>query len=89
MADAGYGEVTAFREALESPNLRYAVGVQSTMGLWVVGWADKGQAAAEAPDLGGHAALAGAPAGRLSAGGTLLPVVVIENHYSPLAPKTW
>ena len=35
VADAGYGDVTAFREALETRNLRYAVGVQSTMGVWI------------------------------------------------------
>ena len=35
VADAGYGDVTTFREALETRNLRYAVGVQSTMGVWV------------------------------------------------------
>jgi SRSO17 transposase len=34
VADAGYGDVTAFREALESRNLRYAVGVQSSTGVW-------------------------------------------------------
>ena len=35
MADAGYGDVTAFREELEKRQLRYAVGVQSTTGVWV------------------------------------------------------
>ena len=35
VADAGYGDVTAFREALETRKLRYAVGVQSNTGVWV------------------------------------------------------
>ena len=35
VADAGYGDVTAFREELEKRNLRYAVGVQSNTGVWV------------------------------------------------------
>jgi CBS domain-containing protein len=35
VADAGYGDVTAFREELEKRKLRYAVGVQSTTGVWV------------------------------------------------------
>jgi len=30
VADAGYGDVTAFREGLEKRQLYYAVGVQST-----------------------------------------------------------
>jgi SRSO17 transposase len=34
-ADAGYGDVTAFREELEKRKLHYAVGVQSTTGVWV------------------------------------------------------
>jgi SRSO17 transposase len=34
VADAGYGNVTAFREALEQRNLPYAVGVQSSTGVW-------------------------------------------------------
>jgi SRSO17 transposase len=33
-ADAGYGDVTAFREGLESRQLSYALGVQSTTGVW-------------------------------------------------------
>jgi SRSO17 transposase len=35
VADAGYGDVTAFREALETRKLRYAVGVQSNKGVWI------------------------------------------------------
>jgi len=35
VADAGYGDVTAFREQLEKRKLRYAVGVQSNTGVWV------------------------------------------------------
>jgi SRSO17 transposase len=35
VADAGYGEVTWFREQLEKRKLRYAVGVQSNTGVWV------------------------------------------------------
>ena len=35
VADAGYGDVTAFREGLESRKLRYAVGVQSNTGVWL------------------------------------------------------
>jgi SRSO17 transposase len=35
VADAGYGDVTAFREGLESRKLRYAVGVQSNTGVWM------------------------------------------------------
>jgi SRSO17 transposase len=35
VADAGYGDVTAFREGLETRKLNYAVGVQSTTGVWV------------------------------------------------------
>ena len=35
VADAGYGEVTAFREELENRKLPYVVGVQSTMGVWI------------------------------------------------------
>ena len=34
VADTGYGDVTAFREGLESRNLHYAVGVQSNTGVW-------------------------------------------------------
>ena len=36
VADAGYGNVTAFREALEQRNLPYAVGVQSGTGVWLM-----------------------------------------------------
>jgi SRSO17 transposase len=35
VADAGYGDVTAFREGLENRELRYAVGVQSNTGVWL------------------------------------------------------
>ena len=35
VADAGYGDVTAFREELEKRQLSYAVGVQSNTGVWV------------------------------------------------------
>src|SRR5260370_23920108 len=35
VADAGYGDVTAFREGLETRKLNYAVGVRSTRGVWV------------------------------------------------------
>ena len=35
VADAGYGDVTAFRAGLESRKLRYAVGVQSNTGVWL------------------------------------------------------
>jgi SRSO17 transposase len=35
VADAGYGDVTAFREGLEGRRLRYAVGVQSNTGVWL------------------------------------------------------
>ena len=35
VADAGYGDVTAFREGLESRQLRYVVGVQSNTGVWM------------------------------------------------------
>jgi len=34
VADAGYGDVTAFREGLESRKLPYAVGVPSNTGVW-------------------------------------------------------
>src|ERR1700689_49875 len=34
VADAGYGDVTAFREGLENRRLSYAVGVQSNTGVW-------------------------------------------------------
>ena len=35
VADAGYGNVTAFGEGLEQRNLPYAVGVQSNTGVWL------------------------------------------------------
>jgi SRSO17 transposase len=35
VADAGYGDVTAFREELETRKLPYVVGVQSHTGVWV------------------------------------------------------
>jgi SRSO17 transposase len=34
-ADAGYGEVTELRDALETRNLRYVVGVGPQVGVWV------------------------------------------------------
>jgi SRSO17 transposase len=34
LADAGYGETTEFREALETRQLRYAVGIASTVRVW-------------------------------------------------------
>jgi SRSO17 transposase len=34
VADAGHGDLTAFREGLENRQLRYAVGVQSNTGVW-------------------------------------------------------
>jgi SRSO17 transposase len=34
VADAGYGDVTVFREGLESRKLHYAVEVQSNTGVW-------------------------------------------------------
>jgi len=34
LADAGYGEVTEFREGLEDRQLPYAVGIPSTLGVW-------------------------------------------------------
>lgn len=34
VADAGYGDVTAFREELEKRKLRYSLGVQSNTGVW-------------------------------------------------------
>ena len=34
VADAGYGDVTAFREGSESRKLHDAVGVQSNTGVW-------------------------------------------------------
>ena len=36
VADAGYGNVAAFREALEQRNLPYAVGVQASTGVWLM-----------------------------------------------------
>ena len=35
VADAGYGDVTEFREELEKRKLRYAVGVHPHAGVWV------------------------------------------------------
>lgn len=35
LADAGYGEVTAFREALEEKKLPYVVGVPPNAGVWL------------------------------------------------------
>jgi SRSO17 transposase len=35
VADAGYGEVTAFREGLQERKLQYAVGVPSNIGVWL------------------------------------------------------
>src|SRR5208337_3068242 len=35
VADAGYGDVTAFREGLEGRQLPYALGVQSNTGIWM------------------------------------------------------
>src|SRR5260370_10941968 len=35
VADAGYGDVTAFREELEKRKLPYVVGVQANTGVWV------------------------------------------------------
>ena len=35
LADAGYGESTEFREALEQRHLRYAVGVGPQVGVWL------------------------------------------------------
>jgi len=34
LADAGYGDVTAFRQGLEARKLPYAVGVPSSLGVW-------------------------------------------------------
>jgi SRSO17 transposase len=34
LADAGYGEVTEFRQGLEGRQLRYAVGIPSTVRVW-------------------------------------------------------
>jgi SRSO17 transposase len=34
LADAGYGEVTEFRQGLEARQLPYAVGIPSTLGVW-------------------------------------------------------
>jgi len=34
LADAAYGETTAFRQGLESRHLRYAVGIPSTVRVW-------------------------------------------------------
>lgn len=35
LADAGYGEVTEFRQALEDRHLPYAVGIPSTVRVWM------------------------------------------------------
>ena len=37
LADAGYGNETAWREALEGMGLKYCVGVQSVTTVWVAG----------------------------------------------------
>ncbi len=34
LADAGYGEVTEYRQGLETRQLPYAVGIPSTLGVW-------------------------------------------------------
>ena len=34
LADAGYGEVTEFRQGLEARHLPYAVGIPSTVRVW-------------------------------------------------------
>src|SRR5271156_4404547 len=34
LADAGYGEVTEFRQGLEARQLPYALGISSTLGVW-------------------------------------------------------
>jgi SRSO17 transposase len=34
LADAGYGEVTEFRDGLETRQLAYAVGIPSRLGVW-------------------------------------------------------
>jgi len=34
LADAGYGEVTEFRQGLETRQVRYAVGIPSTLRVW-------------------------------------------------------
>jgi SRSO17 transposase len=34
LADAGYGEVTEFRQGLEARQLPYALGIPSTLGVW-------------------------------------------------------
>jgi SRSO17 transposase len=34
LADAGYGEATEFRDALEERDLRYAVGIAPNVGVW-------------------------------------------------------
>jgi len=34
LADAGYGEVTEFRDGLEARQLPYAVGIPSSLGVW-------------------------------------------------------
>ena len=35
LGDAAYGEPTAFREELEKRGLRYALGIQSNVGIWM------------------------------------------------------
>src|SRR5262249_41036335 len=35
LGDAAYGEPTAFREELEKRELRYALGIQSNVGIWM------------------------------------------------------
>src|SRR2546428_12981304 len=35
LGDAAYGEPTAFREELEKRELRYALGIQSNVGIWL------------------------------------------------------
>ena len=35
LADAGYGEVTEFRDGLETRHLLYAVGIPSSLGVWM------------------------------------------------------
>lgn len=34
VADAGYGEATEFREALENRSLRYVTGISGQVGVW-------------------------------------------------------
>jgi SRSO17 transposase len=44
VADAGYGNVAAFRDGLEARGLSYAVGVQADTGVWPPGQAPLGPA---------------------------------------------